>query len=800
MKRSSSPPRASCLAAGAFVLSLSALTFAGAACAEIVSVGGEGCSYGTVQAAINDLSPTAANEIRIANSGDAENYTAQAIRIEGRNLVLRGGYETCQSDQPTQRTTLSGAGGEHNSVVTITGLSDVRLENLLITGGDETSADKGGGIDFDGAGRVTLSNVEVSNNYAGYGGGISVVASGGDAELYFGARVLVMSNTAQYSGGGVRVEGSTAGLARLKMLGDATASTIAFNQALGVNPSTNEAVYGNGGGIQVLNRARADIGSPGALIVGAVSNNKARRGGGISLHGGRAGGASVRVFAADPDWPATIDHNIAELEGGAFYQRGYFDNGDDIANGTTTCLYNARVLANQAVDGAVVYTEQEADGPDGSLWGNQFHVNPGGPCGPESLAEIGAVDCPAGKSCSEIADNRTADLNGQPTQGALIHLRRTNSAGGVTIIRMRMHDNVAGRGVVIFSTFSGSVAMRNLLLTGNQFTKEPLYLEITDDALLDNLTIADNVIGGGYPVIRGVNATLNLRYSVIDQADSSLFSHQGDGGSGAVYTIASSPDHLPPDPSNRVAAPRFVDRARGDYHLQAASPGVDAALTVDGDDPLDLERQPRDKDIERVIDDYGPRDLGAYERQTLQPLVLNGDFDRDLNLWWWGATGTTLWDADNTAGAGASGSTKAVLTPGASGDWWAQSQCFFLPGPGDYHLTGFAHSSGGTDATMDRPRLHWQLRSQASEQWCSDTAVTRFGDVFFPPSNTWVAPAASDTISIPNGEWTPTSSLTVYLLVTEGQTPETTSAWFDGIALLPGASGSDTIFADGFDP
>jgi hypothetical protein len=56
----------------------------------------------------------------------------------------------------------------------------------------------------------------------------------------------------------------------------------------------------------------------------------------------------------------------------------------------------------------------------------------------------------------------------------------------------------------------------------------------------------------------------------------------------------------------------FVDAAARDYHLAFGSPGVDFAPAAGS---VDLDGHPRDVDLVEVPNAFGPRDIGAYERQ-----------------------------------------------------------------------------------------------------------------------------------------------------------------------------------------
>ena len=71
----------------------------------------------------------------------------------------------------------------------------------------------------------------------------------------------------------------------------------------------------------------------------------------------------------------------------------------------------------------------------------------------------------------------------------------------------------------------------------------------------------------------------------------------------------------PPIRSVVYGKPLFVDAPNGNYRQRLASPGIDFAQGFTADD-FDLDGLPRDVDMTGVPDLFGPRDLGAYERQA----------------------------------------------------------------------------------------------------------------------------------------------------------------------------------------
>jgi hypothetical protein len=65
---------------------------------------------------------------------------------------------------------------------------------------------------------------------------------------------------------------------------------------------------------------------------------------------------------------------------------------------------------------------------------------------------------------------------------------------------------------------------------------------------------------------------------------------------------------------NITAPPQFVAASAGDFHQVAASPTVDAGLTVSTNGELDLDRNPRALSAHPTCDSTaGPTDIGAYE-------------------------------------------------------------------------------------------------------------------------------------------------------------------------------------------
>ena len=241
------------------------------------------------------------------------------LSISGKNITLQGhgANESCYTltqcipgpycDAPSSTTPLVTLdGGSSGRVLSISGGSNVNIRNLTIMHGANSSDAGGGGIDFTGFGNLNITRSTIAFNNAGYGGGISVTGSGGTVNLRLQVYALIQNNTAQKSGGGVRIEG--------------TVRLFVLNQQTWIRG--NRAVSGYGGGIEILGPARADIGSAGFDGVGVVSGNEGINGAGIAVIDNNNGEAVLRTFADAASRPTVIAGNIGATQGGGIYLTG----------------------------------------------------------------------------------------------------------------------------------------------------------------------------------------------------------------------------------------------------------------------------------------------------------------------------------------------------------------------------------------------------------------------------------------------------------------------------------------------
>ena len=754
-------------------------------------VGAGQCTHGTIQSAFNAAESSAgADTVRLTRS---LTYEPEANSINtSQELTVEGGYATCtQAATDGLKTVVSGAGGATEPVfrITVNTGGIVRLRLLTISGGDEDGAGRGGGIYFRGNGVLEVRDSVISNNLAGNGGGIYAEGTGSDTELVIGANVGISNNTARFDGGGI-----VADQVEMSML--EPGSILLGNEAIGAGGAG-----GYGGGLYIVARDRSSyayVGS-GAPVFGPIWGNTARYGGGVAI-----GGASSNIFDTEfaelllyttvAGQPATVLNNTASVAGGGVHLRPFTSSFDGRVI-TSAQFWNASIDGNAAPDGAAIFFQGDAGSfLAGSTYGGTY-FNVG-------TAPAGAIACVQGAECGGVRGNRAVDTNNQPTSGAVVRL----SDGGEFFTGSDAPNDPLPRGGVRISGNSGGYLIRgngtpfrqtrlqNALVTGNQSSQ--LLVRSDGDTRLEviDTTITDNAIGAS-PLLSTNGTAVTVARSILWQPGAIMLGRSG-GSQSVADVIASENASLGGSPGAIQAAPRFIDPANADYRLRAASAAVDYAPPVVGDD-RDAFSLPRDQDLPVKVNVFGVRDVGAFERPALLPLVLNADFDfSDLRLW---TRFAGAWDGtQNVAGGSGSGS-------------WAYSgtglnvprvelgrQCIHLPGPATYRLNGRGRGGGSTIATRDFAVLAWEFRRTGFEA-CNAGAPDATGELTVGAGTNWGTAGTPTLIDVLPGDWTTTSSITITLVAVDGgvTSPRSISAFFDGIVLeIPGG---DALFGDGFE-
>jgi hypothetical protein len=327
----------------------------------------------------------------------------------------------------------------------------------------------------------------------------------------------------------------------------------------------------SGGGLFVGAGAHAYIGSPGYSGLPAIyANEAAALGGGIYNQG------TLKLFATQPSRPVGVVGNTGSWGAG-------------IESPGTTCAWDFRIDDNTGWRGPAVHAS-------GAVIMNRDGFA-------ECTPHPAAVRCTAGDTCNSVSGNTSEDPDG----AGAIHL----DDGYLSADRIRMRDNHAR--FMVYGSDS-DITLRNCLIAGN----------IADDALLAaegattignalvmlDCTVSRNQIGS-YTLY--ASNYLGISKSILDQPGRGV-RYLGSSGYFADHVLAADPAGLPDLPTIVQADPMFVAPDAGDYRLRFLSPAVDFAPT-DSFSSVDLAGRPRDVDLTHQANNYGPRDLGAFERQ-----------------------------------------------------------------------------------------------------------------------------------------------------------------------------------------
>ncbi len=782
-----------------FCIGVASLIGASHAFAATFSVGSDvACTTNSLQSAITSAGNSPGPDlIRVASN---QTYTAQALTIGQQDLIIEGGYADCSAATPTASTLISGQGGSAASVFRITGSGVRDLRRMSIIRGDVSPlTGEGGGINFAGSGELILRNVAINQNTAAYGGGINFRATAVPAVLTLESGTTVSFNTAQISGGGIRIEGYPA---RLFMLRSQTA--VFSNIALGIDPVSGQPQGGYGGGIMALDGARVDIASTGYGGIAAIQDNEAQYGGGLAIVANTISTPTLRLFRVDPAVPPTVRGNRANLTGGGIYLRP-IDEGLTLE--PKACLFGAYLENNIAQNGAAAYVDGDPGGvfvfPYGAslLMRRQPASNANlDICGIEAPATLGAVVCASGAPCNQIRGNLAQTLAGGATDGAIV-LAQTETE--LSLGDVAMVGNTARNLVRSFNDIAASrPALSNCLLANN--TVSGSLLRYSESARMDLLdcTIAGNTIGGTH-VVQADNANGgSLTRTLIWQPGKPILSYPGGGANANISisrSLVSDRTTLPDGPEYLGGEPRFNDPASGDWRLRISSAAVDRAMPVPGDD-RDLTGDPRDQII-YPAPIQTVRDAGAFERQQNAPLLVNATFAGNLSAWSVRSSPYTTYDALNNDGADGSGSVLAnipIEVAASMTEAEVLSQCFNVPFAGVYSLSARA-SANGTAQTRDVPKLYWRLRDNSAD--CTGP-VSAQGVTFFPGAGSSFASATASEITVPSATFGPSTSIEVLLAVGHNSNAiGSLQARFDNpeLRILSGPLLPYPVFADGFE-
>jgi len=188
------------------------------------------------------------------------------------------------------------------------------------------------------------------------------------------------------------------------------------------------------------------------------------------------------------------------------------------------------------------------------------------------------------------------------------------SAGSIQADPFSLRENTAATLLRLTGEDEAYVAavQRNCLIADNHTQHELISVRDGRGFGINSCTLVGNTIDNGYVIY--VNGRLTLVNSIIDQPGYSVLDFVGDASNRSInYVIANETASLPGAQHTQGNTLVYIDAANGDYHLAPNSPGVDYAPAQNGSD---LDGNPRDVNLPQVPNLYGPRDIGAYERQS----------------------------------------------------------------------------------------------------------------------------------------------------------------------------------------
>ena len=605
---------------------------------------GDDSGAGSLRQAITDANNTAGgDEIRFATGLTLVTLTTAQLDIDTTNgtLTIDGDFNGA-SNVVVER---DAAGMAEFRIFDITGNNDVTFDALTVRNGK--TAGRGGGINNQGNGAVTLTNSTVSGNEAGtFSGGISSngdvtltnstvsgnkagndssgIFSRGDVTLI---NSTVRDNEAGTYGGGIvsrgdvtltnsTVSGNEAGTFSGGILssGDVTLtnSTVSGNSAgtdsggidsRGAVTLTNSTVSGNS-----AETFSGGIFSSGAVTLtnSTVSGNEAGTyGGGISSSGdvtltnSTVSGNSAGDFGGAIDSRSAVALTNSTVSGNS---AGGFGGG--ISSSGAMTLTNSTVSGNEAQSfgGGIVSSG------DVTLINSTVRDNEAGTYGGGGVYSFGAVTL----TNSTVSGNQAGFGGGISSSGVTLTNSTVsgneaqsigggiNSSGDVTLINSTVSGNSAGDfGGGIDSR--GAVTLTSSTVSGNSAGTYGggIYILGTQNNTITNSIIANNTLtSGAASDISGDLSTSTVQFSLIENTTGITGKVLTDGVDGNI--IGKDPQLLPLGDNGGPTQTHAL--GSNSPALNAGSNALAVGLTTD------QRGQPR------IV--FGVVDIGAFESQS----------------------------------------------------------------------------------------------------------------------------------------------------------------------------------------
>jgi hypothetical protein len=379
--------------------------------------------------------------------------------------------------------------------------SGVTISDLIFINGDssvnsiEPSAGDGGGIHITNRSYVDMTDIQVNNSNARYGGGIynaGILTMKSDfkvsSPVYLNFDLDISSNTATNSGGGIY-----------------NAGTLTFT---GGSLFSNTAQTGHGGGI---------------YNSGAVAINSA----GLSFNSTSAGsgGSGGGIYSNTGDFVFTnsgLYYNTANVDGGGICIIANYQQTDPI------WLFNILASNNSAgQDGGVVYFTNGNSAADGTNvmnleWcnfeDNTAGQNGGAVCLEDNSGSITIATVIQTPGVTKSVNVQSEFLTNSATLGGALYIENCN--GNLTVDFVNISNNTAVDGAAVYiANSTGSITLSDIEMSGNSATRlgggifyssenSPAF-NVTSSNISNN---SASVAGGGIYLEKGnlnlVNCTL----------------------------------------------------------------------------------------------------------------------------------------------------------------------------------------------------------------------------------------------------------------------------------------------------
>lgn len=555
----------------------------GASAATIVTVG-SGCTYASLQAAIDaihDTGPTYEMHVRAG-------YVGPPISYSNKSIWIFGGYPSCNAAEPIpfdgtnfgDLSTIDGSLNPGHPGIEVSGNARLAVHNFNIHNATHPGAN-GGGISYNGSGAhafLAIQSTNINHNSAERGAGVFFRSTATDSAMSIEHHTWLEFNTASLSGGGIRLEGNV------------TLTTTDTPVSISNNRVTCDANNCAGGGLELRDQSVANIGSPGWNGQAVIFNNYALDGGGVAV----ANTAVLNLYTAVPGQRARIDGNSAYYGGGVYIAT---------SGGTpVVCLAGGGIDGNQA---------QRAGSAILVSSGGSTHIyadSTDPECNPSGLPYF--AGCVANQPCN------TMNLNTAPATGSVISLDQQINAA-IYLRHIEMRSNVGG--YLVRNWSNGDWQLSDCAIGANQMSQA--LVETWHNTLaLVQCSIAGNAIASGKKVLKEdyetPPTTFSLWNTIVWEPNNPTL-----GGTGHSVRNVIAPDSALWNPADftlytnvSAADPQFVNVGTGDLHLMDASPAIDAAPTGT---QYDLDNNPRGVDVAQGSGspNLGTVDLGAYEVQ-----------------------------------------------------------------------------------------------------------------------------------------------------------------------------------------